>query len=123
VKHEVCFNEEQDVLYVRFIGELEKQGYYEIVNHVSSLPGEKRSRIIVDISAANAQIWDRKVRQMFAEESRNIPGDRIAIIGASPTLRMMAQMIIASAKKTTTGTEYKFSKTEEEAIVWLKEKK
>lgn len=123
MKHEVCFNEEQDVLYVRFIGELEKQGYYEIVNHVSSLPEEKRSRIIVDISAANAQIWDRKVRQMFAEESRKIPGDRIAIIGASPTLRMMAQMIIASAKKTTTGTEYKFFKTEEEAIVWLKEKK
>jgi hypothetical protein len=119
MKHRIDYDEKLGVLFIRVVKDVSPEEFLEVNKLITSMPVEKRMRILIDASDAVMPKWDRKMREaVLSGTSHTPPNTRTAVIGLSPALRVFSKVIINVAGK---YSETKFFKTEEEAIAWLRE--
>jgi len=121
VKSEVWFDKEQEIVRMRFVGDITSEEYSRINRELlANIPSEKRKLQLVDLTACSAMKVDRKTRKEIAAEIKatEVAGTKAAIIGSSPVLRMLTKVFFAMRKEE--DAKVRFCKTEEEALAWLK---
>jgi|GEM_PF-2858056 len=128
MKHLVHYDDKRKVLYAQIGGEISPEDYTELTSDMMSYPPEKRSEILIDISGMKMPKWDRETRQKLAETAPPLSDTRVALIGAPPAVRLISKVFITIAEKHAKNKavqpqETKFCRTEEEALVWLKQKR
>lgn len=121
MKHQFWYDEEKDVLRERIIGTLTEEDVPEFLAKVKELfEGRKRRRAIIDLTQASKQIYSKKAREMLSEGSAKLGYDeKIAFVGADPSIRMMARVLISGAKILGKPITAQFFKNDEDALVWL----
>ena len=120
MKYKVWFDHEKDVLYIQTFDKLGKEEVYGIVNDVNKeLKGKGPKQSIVDLTHGSSAMVDREARKTFREVGtpEAFASEKIAVFGASPTVRMLAKVILAI---TGVSKRTRFFKTEQEALAWLK---
>jgi hypothetical protein len=124
MKHEIWFDEDTGVLRFKLIGQWTVENFREAMTRMQELfEGKEHRYLIGDVSEASPQKYTKEFRKLVAEETANVQLDKVAIIGASPVLRMMAKMLIAAGRiARKVPMETRFCKTDEEAVKWLKGK-
>ncbi|MBN2380579.1 STAS/SEC14 domain-containing protein [candidate division WOR-3 bacterium] len=124
MKHEIWFDEDNEVLRFKLIGQWTVENFKEAMTRIQELfEGKEHRYLIGDVSQASPQKYTKEFRQLVAEEGANVQLDKAAITGASPVLRMMAKMLIAAGRVARKiPMETRFFKTDEEAVEWLKGK-
>lgn len=121
MKHQFWYDEEKDVLRERIIGTLTEDDVPEFLAKVKELfEGRKRRRAIIDLTQASKQIYSKKARQMLSEGSAKLGYDeKIAFVGADPSIRMMARVLISGAKILGKPITAQFFKNDDDALSWL----
>jgi predicted Zn-ribbon and HTH transcriptional regulator len=121
MKHQFWYDEEKDVLRERIVGTLTEEDVPEFLAKVAELfEGRKRRRAIIDLTQASKQIYSKKARQMLSEGSAKLGYDeKIAFVGADPSIRMMARVLISGAKILGKPITAQFFKNDEDALTWL----
>ncbi len=121
MKHQFWYDEEKDVLRERIIGTLTEEDVPEFLAKVKELfEGRKRRRAIIDLTQASKQIYSKKARQMLSEGSAKLGYDeKIAFVGADPSIRMMARVLISGAKILGKPITAQFFKNDDDALTWL----
>ncbi len=76
--------------------------------------GTTKVKIIMDIS--QLQKVPPKIREIFRTTAGNLPVAKLAIVGASMKLRIMAGLILKMLSNVDSSI---FTATKEEAMVWL----
>ncbi len=121
MKHLFWYDEEKDVLRERIVGTLTEEDVPEFLAKVAELfKGRTRRRAIIDLTQASKQIYSKKARQMLSEGSAKLGYDeKIAFVGADPSIRMMARVLISGAKVLGKPITAQFFKNEDDALTWL----
>ncbi|NLI98947.1 STAS/SEC14 domain-containing protein [bacterium] len=121
MKHEIWYDNKEDVLRERIIGTLTEDDIPEFLAKVAELfEGKTRRRAIIDLTQASKQVYSKKARQMLSEGSAKLGyEEKIAFVGADPTIRMMAKVLISGAKFLGKPITAQFFKTDKDAIDWL----
>ena len=122
-KHRAVLDEENNALVVNIEDDFESEDvedYIDVVNE--AFPGVVSGRhvIILFSKGSKGGIMTKEAREALKkkfEENKGANKDRIAIVGASPAVRMISKVII----KVTGSVSTKFFKTKEEAFQWFKE--
>lgn len=118
MKYKVWFDEEIGAVCFKQMEPLTVEDVHEVVPRILGLAEGKEHRyVFVDLSEANTGIVDREARKAFSELAAPQNFERIAVYGASPSMRMLAKIILAV---TGVSKVTKFFKTEKEAREWLK---
>jgi hypothetical protein len=121
MNYEMRFDEENGVLLVKTLAMLEKADVEEIIPKVAEmLAGKEHRYILGDLSQNPSGLLSKDARNAFKENAEKLMVDKIAIIGANHSIRMIAKIALTIMGKSGIA---KFFKTEEEAIKWLKEEK
>ena len=81
--------------------------------------GKKNRLILADLAGAAPQHYSKEFRRILVEEVSKLSFQRVAVLGANPALRIMARFIL-SVVTTEISVEAVFSKSEKEALLWLK---
>ncbi len=118
MKYKVWFDEEIGAVCFKQMEPLTVEDVHVVVPQMLELvKGKSHRYVFVDLSEATTGIVDREARKAFSElaDPRNF--ERIAVYGASPSIRMLAKIILAVNG---VSNVTKFFKTEEEAREWLK---
>jgi len=118
MKSEAWYDKEQGILFVQFAGNVSVEDFRELNAKLTAMPSEYRLRTLVDLSELSNPLWDKETRQMLASETTHTEGSKVALIGASPFIRVLARVFTKREKDSA-----KFFKTEQDAIKWLKEGK
>jgi len=120
-KYLLSYNEEDDILYLKILGITKSEDLRELMPRVQKLlEGKTRRRALVDMSESvplDASMMTREMRDTYKELNNLMNADKAAILGASPSVRMVARIVLAVTGKSKTA---KFFKTKEEALAWLK---
>ena len=118
LNYKIWFDEEQGVLIVKTLAMLEKADVDEIIPKVAEyLDGKEHRYILGDLSENPTGLLSKGARTAFKENADNLKVEKIAIIGANPSIRMIAKIALTIMGKSDIA---KFFKTREEAISWLK---
>ncbi|NLI97722.1 STAS/SEC14 domain-containing protein [bacterium] len=118
MNYEMWFDEKNGVLYVKTLAMLERADVEDIIPEVAEmLAGKEHRYILGDLAQNPSGLLTKDARTAFKENAENLQVDKIAIIGANPSIRMIAKIALTIMGKSDIA---KFFKTEEEALVWLK---
>jgi len=116
-KYELAYLDEHDVIFLKMLDNLEPD---EVRNLMKVMGADFKKtncrRILCDISHSGVSI-SKEARRAFRETSGLVDYEKIAMIGGTPPMRMMAKVILAI---TGTSDKTKFFKVKEEALTWLK---
>jgi hypothetical protein len=119
MNYEMWFDEENGVLCVKTLAMLEKADVDEILPKVAEyLEGKEHRYILGDLSQNPTGLLSKDARNAFKDNAKYLEVEKIAIIGANPSIRMIAKIALTIMGSSDIA---KFFKTEEEAIAWLKE--
>ncbi len=108
---------EDNILDITNVGEIDektaiamKEALLKLMNMV-----EGKVHTLTDLNKAGKQsLKARKIKQEISESSKT---GKLAVFGSHPVARVIASFIMGVTRK----KDMRFFKTEEEAIVWLKE--
>ncbi|MBN2379306.1 STAS/SEC14 domain-containing protein [candidate division WOR-3 bacterium] len=119
MKHEVWLNEEEGVLFVRYMGDTTVADYSEVSDRVLKFTPEQRLMTLVDMLEAKVPMLDRKSRKAIDERVQSLLHDnaRAAIVITSPVIRMMTKIFLGTVKQ---KVETRIFADQREALVWLK---
>lgn len=118
--YEMWFDEENGVLKVRTLAMLERNDVDEIISKIAEFYEGKEHRYLMgDLSDNPSGLLSKGARTAFKENADNFAVDKIAIIGANPSTRMIAKIALTIMGKSNIAS---FFKTKEEALTWLKGK-
>ena len=123
-KHEAVYNEEHNVLIVNVKNDFEAKDVEDYIRvSGEAFPGmtSGRNMMIVFEGSSRGPMMTKDARDSLKrkfQEAGDMGGDKIAIIGASPGIRMISKVIV----KVTGSANTKFFKSEREAFQWFKEK-
>lgn len=119
MKHEVWLNEEEGVLFVRYVGDITVEDYSEVSDRVLAFTPEQRLLTLVDMSEAKVPKLDRKSRAAIDERVQSLLHDnaRAAIVITSPVIRMMTKIFLGTVKQ---KVETHIFADPKEALAWLK---
>jgi hypothetical protein len=119
MNHTVTFDKENGILRAQIIGGLDTEQSVQIMDLAQELLKNKPKHVLIcDVSKSPFTVLDKPTRKVLKQRGLDLGWDRIAFIGADPTTKMMARIIVAlwgKAKST------KFFASEKEAVDWLKE--
>lgn len=119
MKYKVSYDEDNDLLRVKTFEGLTKEDYGKLIDEIeATLPGKKPHFALGDLSAGHPPgILDKEVRQIFKDRASSLEFDKIAIISASPSIRMISKIVFKVIGRSQNA---RFFKTEEEALTWRK---
>jgi len=119
MRFKVWLDEKQDLLRIDTYEKLTKDDYQAMIDEIeSTLDGKDIKKVLGDMSSGHAPgTLDKEARQLFKEHASALEFDKIALIGATPSIRMISKIVFFVIGRTENA---KFFKTEEEAINWLK---
>ncbi|NLI97729.1 STAS/SEC14 domain-containing protein [bacterium] len=121
MNYEMRFDEKRGVLYVKTLAMLEKADVDEILPKVAEcFEGKEHRYILGDLSQNPSGLLSKDARNAFKENAKYLDVEKIAIIGANPSIRMIAKIALTIMGSSNIA---KFFKTEDEALAWLKEEK
>lgn len=115
-KHRAWWDDEKQVLYLSINGEYCGAEHREYLNIYSeAFKGVDKWYALIDLS--NARPLDKETRHAMKEEESKIAKgtDKLAFVGASPSLRMMAKIVMKLSRHTSAA----FFRSEEEALEWF----
>jgi hypothetical protein len=120
MRYEIWYDEDNDLLRVKTFEGLTKEDYGKLIDEIeATLAGKKPHFALGDLSAGHPPgILDKEVRQIFKDRASSLEFDKIAIISASPSIRMISKIVFKVIGRSQSA---RFFKTEEEALTWLKE--
>ena len=123
MKHKIWFDEENGVLREQIIGSLTREDIPEFLAQVDKhFKDKKHCLAIIDLSRATKQVYDKDARKLMAEESAKLGyNEKVAFVGASARVKMLAKVLIAGAKIAGKPITSRFFDTDAEALTWLKE--
>jgi len=118
MKYKLWFDEDKGVLYIKTFGMLSKPEIDRLMAEIKkSFEGKTHRYILANVSDSPVELIDKEARQIYRKYAPEANFEKIAIVGASPTTRMIAKVAIAVFGKTDIT---RFFKDEDEAFVWLK---
>jgi hypothetical protein len=119
MKHEVWLDEDQGVLFVRYVGDITVPDYSQVSDQVLAFTPEQRLLTLVDMSEAKVSKLDRKTRAAIDERVQALLHDnaRAAIVMTSPVIRMMTKIFLGTVKQ---KVETRIFADVKEALAWLK---
>ncbi len=119
VKYRLWFDDEHDVAYLKVFDSLGERDIRELMALTKEIfDGRKHCRILCDLTESSAGLISRGVRRAFKENANIVDYEKITLVGANPSMRMVAGVILTI---TDTVSKTRFFKTEAEALAWLKE--
>jgi len=113
---ELGYDEDRNLVYVKFEGKLAVDEYSKLAEFFNSLPEEKKMRYLADVTELEGSLLDRKTREMFAGSTARFPESKIAVVGGNPVTRMICKTVVVTMGKL---KETGFLKNEAEAVSWL----
>jgi hypothetical protein len=119
MKNQAYYDAEAGVMREKYIGDALIQEAPEHYERVAKLfEGKPHRCTIIDLSETKNIMLNRKTRTMIAECVQRVQYDKIAFIGVTPLLRMLAK---AMRIKGNIAAPLEFFRTEADALTWLKE--
>jgi hypothetical protein len=115
--HKAWFDDDKEVLYYSINGEYSGLEHREFLKlYPIAFKGVNGKFAIVDLSKATP--LNKKTRQAMKEEEEKVTEgtDKMAFIGASPAIRMVAKIVMKLSKNKNVA----FFKSEEKALEWFK---
>ena len=115
-KHKAWWDDEKKILYYSINGEYCGDEHRAFLNIYSeAFKDVDKWHALVDLS--NATPLNKETRQAMKEEEARIAKgtDKMAFIGASPSIRMVAKIVMKLSKNTNTA----FFRSEKEALEWF----
>ena len=108
---------DDNILYIEAVGEQTDELAYVIQNQYkriySLFPGKVKQLVNINKSGKSSIA----AREMYKEMGKDELTEKVAVYGAHPVARVLAAFIIGVSDVKNT----RFFKTEEEALLWLKE--
>ncbi|MBN2381017.1 STAS/SEC14 domain-containing protein [candidate division WOR-3 bacterium] len=118
MKHKVYFDEVNNIPRIDIHGRLEVEDIAPLVENIEQiLKAESTGYLLSDVSDLPSYQIDRKTRRALQERGKVLGLTKIAMLGASPAIRMIARLVI---KLLGGETAYHFFSEEKEAVAWLK---
>ncbi|MBN2379323.1 STAS/SEC14 domain-containing protein [candidate division WOR-3 bacterium] len=118
MNYEMWYNEEHEVLYVKTLAMLKEEDVNEIMPKVGQILEDKTRRLIIgDLSDNPTGLLSKGAREAFRKNADKIKVDKIAVIGANPSIRMIAKIALVVMGKSQIA---KFFSEEDDALRWLK---
>jgi hypothetical protein len=117
-KHKVWFDEEKKVLYYTINGNYCGSEHREFLKlYPKAFEGINGKFALVNLT--NATPLSKETRRSMKEEEEKISEgtDKMAFIGASPAIRMIAKIVMKLSKNKNVA----FFRSEKEALDWFKE--
>lgn len=108
---------EDNILYITGDGNVDESLARACKEAVLKLIGlaEGKVNLFIDINKAGRQ--STKTREIWAELNNHEKVKKVALYGLHPVARLIASFVQGISKK----SDYRFFKTKEEALAWLKE--
>ena len=116
------FDEETKLVRVKVLRTLTRDEAEQMMSDIENIIMKKSIRCgIMDLSESEAITnLSEKVRDVYKKHARTLPLDKAAIIVTSPTIRMIAKVVLSAPGKSTSARVFG---TEKDARAWLKEEK
>lgn len=121
MEHKLWYDELNQIVKLSITGKVNENEARRLLNQADKLyEGLSYPTLLCDLSRGVWPVTPKGTRRVLRERGVKIGLKRIAFLGMSPSLRMVAMVVtsIWKASKTT-----KFFKTEAQALAWLKEEK
>ena len=120
----LSYDDKDDILYLKLMGHIEEKDLPELMSTFNKLfEGKSRRYVLADMSESgsfDSKVMTKEMRESYKKFTDSMNTDKTAIVGASPTMRMVAKIALSITGKSKTT---KFFKGKEEALRWLKEAK
>jgi len=122
MNHEVTFNKTNRVITVLLTDKINADDARAIIKSMDKIFADNGDQLNVlgDLAQVPSFQLDRETRRILQDGAKDYNLGKIAIIGANPTIRMFAKIIVAVLGK---NKDSGFFKTEEDALTWLKKEK
>lgn len=123
MKHRIWYDEANGVLREKIIGSLDEDEVPEFLAKVDEIfKGMKQCHAVIDLSEATSQMYTSRGRKKLAEGSAKLGyNEKVAIVGASPRVKMLAKVLIAGARMFGKPIATRFFGSDDEALAWLRE--
>jgi len=120
MNYEVWLVESLKIVYLKTFHMLTEQDVHELMKLAETkFEGKEIDYSLIDLSEATSEPVTKGTREAFKKYADSLVYKKVAVVGANPSTRMLAKIALAVAGKSKIA---KFFKTQEEALVWLKEK-
>ncbi|NLI97711.1 STAS/SEC14 domain-containing protein [bacterium] len=114
MNHELFFDEENDMIVLRVRGDFAMDDAVRCSEFIDKTLKERGSfNVLVDLSEATPSL-DKEVRTMLKKQSQEDAVKKFAMVVTHPALRIIGKIATSSMSNS------KIFKTEEEALRWLK---
>jgi len=121
MKHKLWYDELNQIVRLSITGKVNEDEARQLLSQADKLyEGLNYPTLLCDLSRGVWPVTPKDTRKVLRERGVKIGLKRIAFLGMSPSLRMVA-MVVASIWKASKTT--KFCETEQEALAWLKGEK
>jgi len=121
MNYDVWFDESNRIVYLKTYHTLTENDVHELMEVAGKkFEGKEIRYSLIDLSEATSEPIQKGTREAFKKYADSLTYDKVAIVGANPTTRMLAKIALAVVGKSKVA---KFFKTEEEALKWLKGEK
>ncbi|NLI97718.1 STAS/SEC14 domain-containing protein [bacterium] len=117
MKHEISFDERNDIIVMRVKGEFNLQDAMETVDKMDELGKDKKTILVMADMREAAPKLDKDVRKLMQDLSKRMKMQKFAMIVTNPAIRIVGKIVIATMRNARGSA---FFRTEEEAIHWLK---
>jgi hypothetical protein len=121
VDHKIYFDEDSGVARIDLHGPIHREDAQSIIRRIDEVFKDQKHRYLLnDVSGLPSLQIDKITRRTLQEGGKKLAIEKIAVLGASPMIRMIAKVVIGVLGN---NTDSKFFKTYKEAVDWLKEGK
>lgn len=120
MEHKIWYQEEDQIAYLEFVGDLNKVDVEPILNELNSTLYGKTLRQLIIIMSNDNKVENRETRELSNDGLQKLGLSEIAFVGGSAANRMIAKVLIKTGVVKINGA---FFKRNEEAIEWIKSKR
>ncbi|MBN2379294.1 STAS/SEC14 domain-containing protein [candidate division WOR-3 bacterium] len=117
MKHELYFDEENDLIVLRIKGPFNLQDAMETTDKMDELGKNKRTILVMADLREAPPYLDKDVRKLMKDLSMRMKMEKFAMIVTNPAVRIIGKIVIATMGNAKGSA---FFKTESEALAWLK---
>jgi DNA-directed RNA polymerase subunit F len=118
ITNEVWFENDQEILYVRLVGNLSDDKCKKVISEINETPAEKKSRLL--IMADNFEILtglDQDSSEFLSKKVVMKDGQKVGIVDIYPTTRVRRNFLLGLFFG---DYQAQFFATREEAVKWLR---
>lgn len=117
MKYDMSYDEKNKVLRAEVYEKFDAQTGVAFFKDFKSYSDEQQRYLLANIYEPAQKLVDKETRRTMRENAKGLKWEKIAIIGAKASLRMVVKIVLTAAGK---GKETQFFDAEEDALAWLK---